>query len=575
MKHIWTIVALSSVACWLFIPAACSCDEEQSEEDIAKALANKLTDSLGFEGGTVVEGTPPEDHADNPDYAQVTGVQAPAALAAGQAYAVSLNTNFADPRAVTGAVVYVDKADKFLKIDTALDPEALVLRLAGTFKGDPELVGKSFKVRLALHDADVAVGNYVVWELAIKEAAEVAPTTQELQAAIEVNGAGSPIAGNIPLGSSDISAPQVISIEAPDRVGPDRTFDVTVTYHAGAAAVEAVLFQIDNSTSYVEVPARGEAGMDGNAVLTVKFDPSKLSEKAGRLGRALRALSYKTSALATSTITLRAALRDEGGRSGTPKTKSLIYTTNSGECSGKGCGGTAAKNCLCGDSGVTLTPISGCDQWPDAAQCSGFASAYCGEDIEGTCHESFDTTVFQDREQATNFGCTIQINCGSGGTADAGVADAGGEDAGMTNSCTGRNVADPCVPEGGTEPTGVCYLETFTPPDTYTLTCYEPCDVAVLYESCGTGKRCCAGWVPQSDGGHYFVFVCAPEGTAKSGSTCAMFYECENGTQCFGMGADAMTCTPTCKTDGSVECPDPVSQKCNEIGPWGGWGVCE
>ncbi|MGC9044174.1 MAG: hypothetical protein ACP5KG_09995 [Myxococcota bacterium] len=71
--------------------------------------------------------------------------------------------------------------------------------------------------------------------------------------------------------------------------------------------------------------------------------------------------------------------------------------------------------CKCGDEGVTLTVISGCEGWNDATQCTGWASV---------AHENgkSETDLFPDKTQLTAFNCTIQINCPqSANTSDAGT----------------------------------------------------------------------------------------------------------------------------------------------------------
>lgn len=70
--------------------------------------------------------------------------------------------------------------------------------------------------------------------------------------------------------------------------------------------------------------------------------------------------------------------------------------------------------CRCQDEGVTLTVISGCENWNDATECTGWASV---------AHENgkSETDLFPDKTQLTAMNCTIQINCPSNNsTNDAG-----------------------------------------------------------------------------------------------------------------------------------------------------------
>lgn len=38
------------------------------------------------------------------------------------------------------------------------------------------------------------------------------------------------------------------------------------------------------------------------------------------------------------------------------------------------CGGTTSGDCVCGDTGAYLVVVSGCENWQDATECSGWHS---------------------------------------------------------------------------------------------------------------------------------------------------------------------------------------------------------
>ena len=65
-----------------------------------------------------------------------------------------------------------------------------------------------------------------------------------------------------------------------------------------------------------------------------------------------------------------------------------------------------AESCACEDDGATLTPVSGCENWPDATECSGWASVAesNGEDPEGNYEDGTELTY-------SDGSCTIRINC--------------------------------------------------------------------------------------------------------------------------------------------------------------------
>ncbi|MBI5525771.1 MAG: hypothetical protein HY897_05510 [Deltaproteobacteria bacterium] len=336
-----TAIVLAAV--WVFSAAACSCDEEQNEEDILAALADRLTDALGFEGATTVEGAPPAAHEDDPNYPRVTEFVAPVTLSGGQKFTVSLMSDFARPAEAGGAIVHVEGAGKHLKVKSTLDPEALVMRLLGTLKDDAELVGKSFSINLAIFDGSGAVGNYKTWGLEIAKPEETAPTTEELQEAMEVSG-GVRVQGNIPKGTSDTAAPQVIEISVPNRVGVGKEFTVTVSYQNGSDDLRTLLMQVDNSTSYFELRASAPPQTKGDVTFTITFNENKLGAKKGGLAAARRPLAATgayPAALEDVKISIKVALVDAAGKSGVPKKKELSFTTESGACTGKGCDTTA------------------------------------------------------------------------------------------------------------------------------------------------------------------------------------------------------------------------------------------
>ncbi|MBI5527984.1 MAG: PKD domain-containing protein [Deltaproteobacteria bacterium] len=88
-----------------------------------------------------------------------------------------------------------------------------------------------------------------------------------------------------------------------------------------------------------------------------------------------------------------------------------VVTYDSGTQDAGG-GGT----CKCGDPGVTLTS-EGCDGWPDANQCSGFGSAYCGgkcgdnSECWMACESEWPNTEFQNGFSGSYLGCTITVHC--------------------------------------------------------------------------------------------------------------------------------------------------------------------
>lgn len=142
-----------------------SCSDGADSGEIAVDLANRLTSALEFEGGTLKDGDPPEEHADDEAYPQIIALSAPERIEAGQAFNLLIEGSAPDPAEVAGAVVAVDQASGYLEVMADYDAETDSMLLTGVLNEDEELYENSFTIRVALLDTKGMVGKYLIWEL--------------------------------------------------------------------------------------------------------------------------------------------------------------------------------------------------------------------------------------------------------------------------------------------------------------------------------------------------------------------------------------------------------------------------
>ncbi len=148
----------------LLILSACSSDSDAG--NIAKELADRLTDALDFDGGDVVDELPPDEHAGDNAYPQMQAVSGPNSLAEGASFVLTLTGASDATEMISGAALYVEPADKHIRVEKSAGADG-VLELTATFTGGSELQGEEFSIKCALLDADGLAGNYLVWETSV------------------------------------------------------------------------------------------------------------------------------------------------------------------------------------------------------------------------------------------------------------------------------------------------------------------------------------------------------------------------------------------------------------------------
>lgn len=158
-----TMTSASLVALVLVLGAFHGC-KAQSTATITQELSDDLTDNMNFQNGTKVSGTPPQENKGSTTAPQVTvAYKGPATLSPGDSFTLTLTTDYAQPGAVDGAVVYVDNVDKvydrYIKVTQSISGGAMVL--TGTIEANSWLLYDSatFGLKVGLASGS-KVGNY-------------------------------------------------------------------------------------------------------------------------------------------------------------------------------------------------------------------------------------------------------------------------------------------------------------------------------------------------------------------------------------------------------------------------------
>ncbi|HSA34339.1 MAG TPA: hypothetical protein P5077_11495, partial [bacterium] len=80
---------------------------------------------------------------------------------------------------------------------------------------------------------------------------------------------------------------------------------------------------------------------------------------------------------------------------------------------------SAPATCLCAEG--TLTVVSGCTDWPDATECTGFHSVVCANEPHASqsycdyqnpdIDSEFAAQSWDSGTQFTGYDCTIKLDC--------------------------------------------------------------------------------------------------------------------------------------------------------------------
>ncbi len=137
------------------------CSSSSNSDAISGELENRLTDALGFEGGTVVDGSPPKGETGT-EVPGIVRVEAPDEFRLGAPFRILLASDFADPEKVDKAIIHVKKATRHIVVPKRLTPsgDLAMMDLLGRLENLAALKGLDFELEFALQTADGRTGAY-------------------------------------------------------------------------------------------------------------------------------------------------------------------------------------------------------------------------------------------------------------------------------------------------------------------------------------------------------------------------------------------------------------------------------
>lgn len=156
----------------LCILALATCNSSSNSEEISRELADRLTDSLDFEGGKITESTPP-DYDESNEHPQIEYLDVENKLTTDEDFTVDIMPDSDSSPVIPSVMIWVKNSGKRIdvplnanwhKASTNLD---FLISLDGFLEYDSELVGKTFEVYVALFGEDGITGKHELWELTV------------------------------------------------------------------------------------------------------------------------------------------------------------------------------------------------------------------------------------------------------------------------------------------------------------------------------------------------------------------------------------------------------------------------
>lgn len=158
-----------SVFITIILTILSTCSSGGDSGDIAKALEDRLTEALDFEGGTLTTGSPPNSSS-NTDAPRILDVESPDVFHIDTDFMIALTSPLFFVDDVETVIVHVQGANKHIRVSKAMSAgEAFAyVRLPGVLRGNDSLSG-SFKLRFALQTAGGVTGPYSDADIQVPE----------------------------------------------------------------------------------------------------------------------------------------------------------------------------------------------------------------------------------------------------------------------------------------------------------------------------------------------------------------------------------------------------------------------
>ena len=234
----------------LFILESCtSCSSDADSNKIAEDLADRMTDALDFEGGEMVDSTPPEGN-ESAEYPQIDSIEEVEELQMGADFIFELNSTYAEPEKVAYIIVYVNDSSKYISIPGHLLNDFITL--AGSLNIDDELKGQDFNISFALQTDDKKTGAYK--PLKVKIAEQILTEKADIEALAgnfkTQNGDDIQVENSAPPeGNPESNSPQIIGITIPNEISVNEPVEIMIESDFTGEITDAVL-TLPNAGSY-------------------------------------------------------------------------------------------------------------------------------------------------------------------------------------------------------------------------------------------------------------------------------------------------------------------------------------
>jgi len=223
IRHLATILITL-----IFCTSQLQCSSKGTSEDISAELADRMNDSLDFDGGESLDSPAPDGSADD-NVPQIAELEAANEIRLGSTFIVNLSSTFEKPEEVDKAIVSVENSTKHIIISSRLvfDGQNYVMNLAGLLKNEILLKGKTFSINIALQTKTNLTGQYAKWTLKVKDLDALEPIEKPLEE-LEIEN-GQLVSGNLPEENDSPDVPQINTITGPATVKANQPFQVIIT----------------------------------------------------------------------------------------------------------------------------------------------------------------------------------------------------------------------------------------------------------------------------------------------------------------------------------------------------------
>jgi len=206
-------VAFKMVFCFLLAFIA-ACSSGGHSEQISEDLADRMSDSLEFDGGELEESPMPTgfEGANAPQLSKVLSAQP---LRIGDPFVIELETNFSEPQLVDRVLMQIVGSKKHFVIKTGVIKQDGLNKmiLSGVLEADDKLKGLQVTMRFALQTREGILGLPRALRIEVTEEEARSSSATELNA-----DSANWKQAQRPDSISDEFAPQIIAIEGPKEV---------------------------------------------------------------------------------------------------------------------------------------------------------------------------------------------------------------------------------------------------------------------------------------------------------------------------------------------------------------------